>query len=390
MYNIPLIIENIDEHLLGKTKKYINSIEKFDDFYLYFISVDCNHFHKNINLGFKNIPEFVKNNIRNGLCHIIIYMGDDGYSGSRDNHGGVDNTDLEILESWRIENNFPEYCIHFFSMNLIISEIVNKKDIKIMSYPMYYNSHLHIISPFDISSDEFFDIGIPDEFNYKLFLNYNQKPHKHRMYFLLKLIQNSLINDGIVSFGDLPQEHQKQDLLHLKSITNIPENIFDKFQNLIPLKIDNLYVHDDTKNLGQTMVIQDYKKTFFSVVSETLTLNDTVYISEKTLKPLSIGHPFFLISSKNSLKKIKEMGYKTFDIWWDESYDLCDTYQERIEMILSEIEKIKLKSYKELVDMRNDMYGVLKHNQQIFKNIYLNGEGPVFDKLNEIYNSIKK
>ena len=390
MYNIPLILNNNDIPFLDKTKKYINFIETTHNFYIYCISVDCNYFHENMNLGLDNIPDSVKNDVVRGLCHIIIYMGDDGYSGSSDNHGGVDNNDLEIIESWRIKNRFPEYSIHFFSMNLIISEIVKKKDIKIMSYPMYYNSHLHIISPFDVSSNDFFDIGIPEKFDYKLFLNYNRNPHKHRMYFVLKLIENSLLNDGIVSFSDLSEDYQKYDLIHLKLNSNIPENIFDKLESLIPLKIDNLHVHNNDKNLGKILIEADYKKTFFSVVSETLTLNDTVYISEKTIKPLSIGHPFFLVSSKNSLKKVKEMGYKTFDRWWDESYDLCETYEERIEMILFEIKKLKLKSYTELVDIRKDMHDVLYHNQQIFKKIYLNEENPVFDKLNQIYNSIKK
>lgn len=384
MYNIPLILENSDESILNKIKKYVNFIDIVGLNYLYFISIDADYFNRNINLGFNNIPNYVKNDIRNGLCNVILYMGDDGNSGSETNH------DLEILESWRIKNNFPEYSIHYFSMNLIISQVVNKKGIKICAYSMFYNSHTYVDTPFKITDNSFFDIGIPTEFDYKLFLNYNQNPHKHRIYFILKLIENSLLNDGLVSFSDFPEEYHKYDFYHLISNSNFSKNTINTFENLLPIKINNLYVHDYTKNLGQSVVIDDFKKTFFSVISETLVSDNTIYISEKTTKAIAVGHPFFLISSKNSLKKLKELGYKTFDKWWDESYDMCDDYMKRIDMIISEIEKIKLKSYTELVNMRNDMYGVLHHNQQVFKKICSNDEQPVFDTINKIYKNISE
>jgi len=384
MYNIPLILENSDESIFDKIKKYVNFIDIVGLNYLYFISIDVDYFNRNINLGFDDIPDYVKNDIRNGFCNIIIYMGDDGNSGSEGNH------DLEILESWRIQNNFPEYSIHYFSMNLIISHVVNKKGIKICAYSMFYNSHTYVDTPFKITDNSFFDIGIPTEFDYKLFLNYNQNPHKHRIYFILKLIENLLLNDGIVSFSDFPEEYHRHSFYDLISITNFSKNTISTFENLLPIKINNLYVHDYTKNLGQSVVIDDFKKTFFSVISETTVFDDTIYISEKTTKVIAVGHPFFLISSKNSLKKLKELGYKTFDKWWDESYDMCDDYMKRIDMIINEIEKIKLKSYTELVNMRNDMYDVLHHNQQLFKKICLNDEQPVFDTINKIYKNISE
>ena len=47
----------------------------------------------------------------------------------------------------------------------------------------------------------------------------------------------------------------------------------------------------------------------------------TIFISEKTWKPIMVGHPFIMVGNKNNLKFLKDLGYKTFDKWIDESYD---------------------------------------------------------------------
>jgi len=68
-----------------------------------------------------------------------------------------------------------------------------------------------------------------------------------------------------------------------------------------------------------------------------------------------IGNPF-------TLKKLREMGYKTFDKWIDESYDEIVDVNERISKISEILLDLGEKSIDELKDMLNDMREVLKHN----------------------------
>lgn len=52
--------------------------------------------------------------------------------------------------------------------------------------------------------------------------------------------------------------------------------------------------------------------------------DNMIHLSEKTYRNISFGLPFVLISTKNSLKCLKEFGFKTFDNFIDESYDNMD------------------------------------------------------------------
>ena len=52
-------------------------------------------------------------------------------------HSGSDNnTDLEMIEEWRIKEIFPEYSIYFFSGNLVADEIAISKGVKINVIPI--------------------------------------------------------------------------------------------------------------------------------------------------------------------------------------------------------------------------------------------------------------
>ena len=68
--------------------------------------------------------------------------------------------------------------------------------------------------------------------------------------------------------------------------------------------------------VGMYVEKSHYPKTFLSLVSESDVDNEIIYLSEKTFTYCYGPHPFILVGSKHSLKKLKEIGYKTFDKWW--------------------------------------------------------------------------
>ena len=53
-------------------------------------------------------------------------------------------------------------------------------------------------------------------------------------------------------------------------------------------------------------------------------------MSEKILKPLLNLHPFIVMSTPHTLKKITELGFKTFGRFIDESYDDEENPQKRL------------------------------------------------------------
>lgn len=79
-----------------------------------------------------------------------------------------------------------------------------------------------------------------------------------------------------------------------------------------------------------------YDETRCSVVLESFV--DKVWITEKSLKPLGFFHPFVMLAAPGQLKKIKSLGFETFDNIFDESYDAVDNIEHRIEIIRSNLE----------------------------------------------------
>jgi hypothetical protein len=56
------------------------------------------------------------------------------------------------------------------------------------------------------------------------------------------------------------------------------------------------------------------------MVSET-SVDDKLFVSEKSFKPLAHRHPFMIYGTPGTLKHLRELGFQTFDHVIDETYD---------------------------------------------------------------------
>ena len=92
--------------------------------------------------------------------------------------------------------------------------------------------------------------------------------------------------------------------------------------------------------------------------------SDYVFITEKTLKPIMNLHPFFVVGNPHTLKKLKELGFKTFDCIWDESYDNELDLNTRIEKIISEVKKLTNISLEELHEKIQKTKNICIYNRE--------------------------
>lgn len=113
-------------------------------------------------------------------------------------------------------------------------------------------------------------------------------------------------------------------------------------------------------------------KSFLTVVSETRFVSPMPNISEKTLKPIIALRPFVLLAPPGSLKLLKSLGFKTFDNWWDESYDLETDHVKRLEKVYNIVSNINNMSNTKLHSMLGAMSNVLVHNRAISRNLLKN------------------
>jgi len=203
------------------------------------------------------------------------------------------------------------------------------------------------------------------------FLSLNRQPRDNRI-FLAALLKSckSTSDKTLISLGNEKLRPESFNLNRLplnadtikdvKDLKRISEYVNSDFNELKK----GLYI--DTKNLQKINTHSQFEElfnsSFISIITETETDNRTIFFSEKTFRTITAFHPFFIIGSKHSLKTLKNLGYKTFSKWWDESYDNYDNIYDRIYHAFKEIQKLSYKNQEEILRMVKDMEHTLVHN----------------------------
>jgi hypothetical protein len=107
-------------------------------------------------------------------------------------------------------------------------------------------------------------------------------------------------------------------------------------------------------------------ESFLYVVTETCFWEDKEHLTEKVFKPIVSRQPFVLLGCANNLQYLRDYGFRTFDQWWDESYDKIEDPVERLQAVVQIIKDICSRSDQELEQMLVEMTEVLEYNYQRF------------------------
>jgi hypothetical protein len=205
----------------------------------------------------------------------------------------------------------------------------------------------------------------------KYFLCYNRRPHIHRIILASLLEKNNLIDKGLMSFPDesfvegFPDKYEM--LYKLDNIISNVEDIEDvlkyykKFKKRLPLLVDTETLDE---NLWFRFDVTSYKKTFFSVVVETLYNGDSIFIDEKVWKVIDAMHPFVFVGNHHGLKKLKELGYRTFHPYINEEYDNTKDPIQRMKAIVKEIKRLTDLSFDDWYRLMEDLNPILKWNRK--------------------------
>ena len=340
------VFQSIITPYYSKKIEYLQYDKIEDNKHIYIINIyNVQFFNDNKEIGFKCISQKYLEDVRNGKSKIVMFFLFEGYSGS---HG---NNDLEIIEKWRIEAGLPVDSVYYVCGNLLCRILVNQKGYGYQARPV------HHFEPWNKYDDPNIVEFKPVDNKY-LFLSYNRAPRQHRVVFIIELMKQKLLNIGMVSLNKLIQDVPD----------DTPIEISEYLRNYTPLVIDEKY--DLNYNLAINITKEDYEKTFVSVVTETLVDQGTIFFSEKIWKPIMVGHPFILLGNRFSLKYLKNIGYKTFDKWIDESYDNEADVSTRVKMIVNELKKFNSKSINELKKIREEMNEVCEYNKKHYNESY--------------------
>jgi uncharacterized ubiquitin-like protein YukD len=144
-------------------------------------------------------------------------------------------------------------------------------------------------------------------------------------------------------------DHKKYDFLYLnKAVRGHRQKLFEKTKSLmhnslytnwgegkkLPPEYEYTPVTEEkTESLVTDIYEKPYNDTKFNLVAETNDTNNEVFITEKLWKPILAKQVFVVHGNLLYLQKLRELGFKTFGNYFDESYDLEIDQKVRIEKI---------------------------------------------------------
>lgn len=231
--------------------------------------------------------------------------------------------------------SFLRFCHDYFNSTK------NKIIIKTNSLNAIYPDFIDYYPCFGfVSSSKHYEIKERIFENKILFLN--RVPREHRTY-----LYNKFLNKGLLNNFDYSINAESKYLLPFKSIENttiLMKNIMD--------------------------ILPNYFSCFVSLITETHFYNkderdNVIFFTEKIDKVIGVGQPFIITSVPNYIGTLKKLGFKTFDRWWDESYDDEVDENRRLDKIINLVESLCKKDTIELQNMYKEMIPVLKHNQKV-------------------------
>ncbi len=205
----------------------------------------------------------------------------------------------------------------------------------------------------------------------------NRRPHIHRLLMTIVFKRAGIIPKMSISFPKdfnepeqwLPPNYDKTKRQwsvlkgHMAGHADHLENDFhDLYNNILPLIVDR---DDFGTNHAHNLNIRMYCKHPVNVITETLAFDSSVFFSEKIWKPMLVKQIFLLWSSPFYLKWLRSLGFRTFEPFVNEDYDLIVDDLDRAEAIAKECKRIiNLAEYDFLTLVKN-CQPIVEHNQRL-------------------------
>jgi hypothetical protein len=196
----------------------------------------------------------------------------------------------------------------------------------------------------------------------------------YRSFLVAELAKNNLLEHGHVSYSDVCPVYDnsyKENIVSTIAQYHLDADYVLESKNILdtvnfPLRIDNQN-KNSIPNGSQTLsAIPECMESFLHIVTETCFWENKCHLTEKIFKPIVAQQPFVLLGCANNLAYLRRYGFRTFDQWWDESYDEIEDPIARLQAVVQIVRDISELSDADLEKMLLDMQLVLNHNHSWF------------------------
>jgi len=221
----------------------------------------------------------------------------------------------------------------------------------------------------------------------KYFITLNKSVKKqHRPFLLYYLWKNDLLDKGFISFF-----YEKK---FKSEFENNMTNSYQEFIRLNKCEVDEfidwleknpLYVDVNEEELEENRehssapneIFNDktdnaYKNSYFNILTESSFIESNTefdldfYVNERNSFPITAFQPFIVVNGHHHMKKLQELGFKTFHPHIDETYDSIQNSAVRFYLITKEISRLCSMSKQEIHDWYWEMEDILKHNHTYY------------------------
>jgi hypothetical protein len=202
----------------------------------------------------------------------------------------------------------------------------------------------------------------------KTFLCFNRRYSDHRLLFFMMIVKRNLVDKFYMSMAASQPEADRtfktnaEYLIHKHNIYGLTNEDIDNCNSLLPLVLDNNNFNQYPMETAVDPVEKFYKNSLINIINETYFFNNIIHITEKTYKPIAFLQPFILLGAAGSLQHIKDMGFKTFGEFWDESYDTEIDDPIRFAKIVNIVEEISNWSEQKKIEFSYKIKESLEYN----------------------------
>lgn len=176
--------------------------------------------------------------------------------------------------------------------------------------------------------------------------------------------QQQMLNNSYWSYGN--QDIGDRACDNPIEIDQFPglRNYLENFLKNSPYTCDDL--SPDEHNSHWTLVKEHFENSYCNLVLETFfdaDGSDGTFLTEKTFKPIRHGQPFVIFGTPKSLEVLRNLGYRTYDLWIDNNYDNEYNNTERFVKLISTVNKLsKLDLHQWYQQLAEDA----RYNQELF------------------------
>lgn len=193
----------------------------------------------------------------------------------------------------------------------------------------------------------------------KLFACVSRKPRAWRSKFIYTIFGSSISRDDYICGH--PRVESLSDFYEPHALTNSPE-IVEFFRKHSPMIASSIPTTDPFSLLNDV-----YDKICFDLSLETYQEGLHEYVTEKTFKAMYYKLPVIIWGTPGiNTTALKRLGFKTYEDWFDLSFDDEPDTDLRLKKLINEVERVSLKlkamSLQDRIAWQRTNLNVLDHN----------------------------